>query len=50
MGYTEVRRREGVVVGERTMGARVMVKPLAGGTVAQYLELVARDRPDSPLP
>jgi hypothetical protein len=32
------------------MGARVMVKPLAGATVAQYLDLVERDRPDSALP
>jgi GNAT superfamily N-acetyltransferase len=47
-GYTDVRKREGVEMGERINTLRVMVKPLAGGTVAQYLALVARDRPESP--
>lgn len=50
MGYQAVRQREGVAVGERLLRAHVMVKPLAGGTVAQYLERVARDRPDATLP
>jgi hypothetical protein len=27
---------------------RVMAKPLAGGTLAEYLALVARDRPETP--
>lgn len=50
MGYVQVHRREDVPVGERRIGARVMLKPLAGGTLAQYLALVERDRPDSTLP
>jgi hypothetical protein len=47
-GYRDVRRREGVQIGDRVNDLRVMAKPLAGGTLAQYLELVARDRPGSP--
>jgi hypothetical protein len=27
---------------------RVMMKPLAGGTIAEYLSLVGRDRPETP--
>jgi ribosomal protein S18 acetylase RimI-like enzyme len=46
LGYVEVRRRRGVQMGRRTHDVRVMVKPLAGGRFAQYLSLVARDRPD----
>jgi GNAT superfamily N-acetyltransferase len=46
LGYVEVRRRLGVQMGRRTHDVRVMVKPLAGGRFAQYLSLVARDRPD----
>jgi hypothetical protein len=43
MGYTEVRQRLGVEMGERTNDIRVMVKPLAGGTMAEYFALVKRD-------
>lgn len=50
MGYQAVRQRDGVAVGERLLSARVMIKPLVGGTVAQYLERVERDRPGSDLP
>jgi GNAT superfamily N-acetyltransferase len=45
VGYAEVRRRSGVEMGRRVNTLRIMVKPLAGGGVAEYLELVARDRP-----
>lgn len=47
-GYVEVRRREGFKVGEQVNQLVVMAKPLAGGTLAQYASLVARDRPESP--
>jgi GNAT superfamily N-acetyltransferase len=47
VGYTEVRRRSGVAMGERVNTLRIMVKPLAGGEVAEYLALVARDRPEA---
>jgi RimJ/RimL family protein N-acetyltransferase len=43
-GYVEARRREGVDTGGRINDLRVMVKPLEG-TLAEYLERVARDRP-----
>jgi ribosomal protein S18 acetylase RimI-like enzyme len=46
-GYVETRRRGPVEMGRRTHLLRVMVKPLAGA-VAEYLDLVARDRPDAP--
>lgn len=46
-GYVETRKREGVQMGKRINTIRVMVKPLTGGTVEQYLSLVSRDRPDA---
>lgn len=49
-GYRETRVRGGVDTGGRVNDVRVMVKALAGGTLAEYRDLVARDRPDSPLP
>jgi ribosomal protein S18 acetylase RimI-like enzyme len=45
LGYEEVRVRRNVEMGKRTNDVRVMVKPLMGGSVADYLALVARDRP-----
>src|SRR5881394_4074348 len=36
LGYVEVRRRLGVGMGRRTNDVRVMVKPLAGGRLAEY--------------
>lgn len=48
VGYAEVCRRSGVEMGRRVNTLRVMVKPLAGDGVVEYLELVARDRPDAP--
>lgn len=47
-GFAEVRRREGVVIGARANTMRVMLKPLAGAPLSDYLALVARDRPGSP--
>lgn len=48
VGYTEVRRRGGVAMGQRINTLRIMVKPLAGGDVSEYLALVPRDRPETP--
>ena len=49
-GFVEVRRRSGVDTGGRINDLRVLAKPLAGGTLATYLALVPRDRPESTLP
>lgn len=46
-GFTELRRREGVEVGNLTHTIHVMLKPLAGQTLAAYLERVERDRPEA---
>jgi predicted N-acetyltransferase YhbS len=46
-GYAELRRRSGVQMGERVNDVRVMAKALGGGTLSEYLGLVARDRPES---
>lgn len=43
MGYAEVRKRLGIEMGQRTNDIRVMVKPLAGGTMDEYRALVQRD-------
>ena len=45
-GYVETRVREGIAMGARINTVRVMVKPLDGGTVDDYLASVARDRPE----
>ncbi|MEA2221246.1 MAG: hypothetical protein QOJ35_3872 [Solirubrobacteraceae bacterium] len=45
VGYRELRRRDGVTMGERVNELSIMLKPLAGGEPAEYLALVARDRP-----
>jgi hypothetical protein len=49
-GYVEVRQRSGIQTGAHTSTVRVMVKPLTGGFVGDYLSMVERDRPDSKLP
>jgi len=49
-GFVEVRRREGVAMGRKINSVRVMVKPLAGETLPDYLQQVARDRPEAPSP
>jgi len=46
LGFVDVRLREGIAMGARVNTVRVMVKALAGGTIPQYLALVARDRPE----
>jgi hypothetical protein len=46
-GFVAVRTRDGVQMGPRTHTIRVMFKPLAGGSLQEYLALVARDRPDA---
>lgn len=43
--YTEVRTRDNYVLGDKTHVVRVMVKPLLGGALSDYLQLVPRDRP-----
>jgi GNAT superfamily N-acetyltransferase len=45
-GYREVRMRLGVPYGKSVNDIRVMVKPLAGGSMKEYLAAVARDRPE----
>jgi len=47
-GYRDVRTRDGVRMGERVNRLRVMMKPLAGGAVNEYLELVPRDQEGAP--
>jgi len=45
-GYVQTRLRTGVQFGNQTKTLRVMYKPLADGTLEQYLSLIARDRPE----
>ena len=49
-GFVDVRRRDNMDTGGRINSLRIMVKPLAGLSVHDYLQLVPRDRPDSELP
>lgn len=44
VGFIQARTREGVKLGNCVHTIRVMFKPLAGGTMAEYLTLVERDR------
>lgn len=48
MGYLQTRTRAGVQMGQRSNTLRVMVKPLDGGSIQEYLALVPRDRPERP--
>lgn len=45
-GYQQTRERTGVVFGQKAQTVRVMCKSLGGRPVGEYLELVARDRPE----
>lgn len=45
VGFLEARRRAGVEMGQRVHVVIVMCKPLHGGSLAEYLALVERDRP-----
>jgi len=47
-GYVQVRERGPVAMGRKTNLLGVMAKPLAGGTIDEYLALVERDRPSAP--
>jgi hypothetical protein len=49
-GFREARTRIGVDTGGRVNNVKVLVKPLGDAKVAEYLERVPRDRPDSTLP
>ena len=53
LGYVQVRMRSDVKMGRLTNTIPVMIKPFRVGTLAQYLSLVERDRPEAqnaPLP
>src|ERR1041385_7818168 len=47
-GYWDIRKRQSVKMGKRLNALRVMAKPLAAGSVSEYLALVERDRSESP--
>jgi hypothetical protein len=49
-GFVESRRHEGIDTGGRLNTLRLLVKPLQGGTLEDYLALVPRDRPGAPRP
>lgn len=49
-GYQEVRTRPFPNASGEMKLARVLVKPLAGGALSEYLHLVPRDAPESTLP
>lgn len=46
-GFAQVRTRSSVKMGRLTNTIRVMIKPLRGGTLEQYLSIVERDRPEA---
>jgi GNAT superfamily N-acetyltransferase len=46
-GYSEVRKRLGVQISQQTNTVRVLVKPLVDRNIAEYLQLVSRDHPES---
>ncbi len=46
VGFVETRKRHGIEMGNLVNTVRYMAKPLAGGTLPEYLSLVERDRPD----
>jgi GNAT superfamily N-acetyltransferase len=45
-GFVQTRTRHGVPMGRRVNTLRVMSKPLQGGSLDDYLQRVARDRPE----
>lgn len=49
-GFVDLRQRAGIDTGGRINAVRVMLKPLAGAGIDEYLALAPRDRPDSTLP
>lgn len=48
-GFQEVRVRDDEIA-EQAVVLRVLVKPLGGASLEEYLKAVPRDRRDSPLP
>jgi GNAT superfamily N-acetyltransferase len=46
MGYTQVRTRDAIAMGQRINNVRVMVKALRGGAIPDYLQMVKRDDPE----
>lgn len=46
-GYTEIKRRHGLVFETRTHSVRVMLKTLGQETLPQYLARVPRDQPEA---
>ena len=46
LGYRQTRTRDGVAMSKLMNTISVMVKPLAGGSLEQYLSLIERDRPE----
>jgi ribosomal protein S18 acetylase RimI-like enzyme len=46
VGFVETRKRYGIEMGNLINTVRYMMKPLAGGTLPEYLALVTRDQPD----
>jgi GNAT superfamily N-acetyltransferase len=49
-GFREVRIRLGVDTGGRINDVHVLIKPLGGSGLAEYLERMPRDHPESQLP
>ena len=45
-GFQQTRERHGVVFAQKVQALRVMCKPVSGGSLGEYLELVERDRPE----
>jgi GNAT superfamily N-acetyltransferase len=48
--FREARARAGVDTGGRMNDVKILVKPLGDANIAEYLERMPRDRPDSTLP
>lgn len=48
-GFVEMRIRTDYQIGQQLNTLRVMSKPLAGGSIAEYLTLVVRDAPGAQL-
>jgi ribosomal protein S18 acetylase RimI-like enzyme len=46
-GYVEIRRREGVAMGDCLSTVLVMWKPAANASLGEYLAAAPRDRPDT---
>jgi GNAT superfamily N-acetyltransferase len=44
--FQQTRERPGILFGQRKQTVRVMCKPLSGRPMLEYLDLIARDRPE----